>query len=184
MGCRPTARMLLDQIPGHILFSEYPLLSAKDWYLKLGVFFLWISLCSDIHTHTAPPVEPIRNNQLTVKFTEWKDGRICQEKKQAVPSVWGDNSYVSPFIIFHLLSMMGKTEWKTVEGFRKAQCSFIHHSHSVSVSILLLYYAGEDVFSLLLIFLFSPPLTVNKSRPLLTRRTCHRWRLPFYRAIL
>lgn len=75
-------------------------------------------------------------------------------------------------------------DWVTVEGFRRARGSFIHHPQSLSVSILTVVMQGR-VFCLCWWFLsFQPSFTVNKSCPFWARRTCHRWRLPFHRVCL
>lgn len=75
-------------------------------------------------------------------------------------------------------------DWVTVEGFRRAWGSFIHHPQSLFVSILTVVMQGR-VFCLCWgFFSFQPSFTVNKSCPVLARRTCHRWRLPFHRVCL
>lgn len=99
-----------------------------------------------------------------------------------------DNANVIPYnLTLYRTGMEEKTErwglsdcWKIQEN-----PGFIYSSSTVCFYIQPpFYYAGEDVVSLLMIFLFSPPFTVNKSCPVLTRCTCHQWRLPFHRVIL
>lgn len=75
-------------------------------------------------------------------------------------------------------------DWVTVERFRSVQGSFIHHPQSGSKPILLFSMQGNMPCLCWWFFLFSPPFTVNKSYPVLTRHTCHQWRLPFHRVIL
>lgn len=113
----------------------------------------------------------------------WKSDR------QAVQTVGGRyNAYMIKYnLLFHLLETEKETEkwemwdcWKIQESLR-----FIYSSPSVCVCIHPpFYYAGEDVLSLLMIFLSSPLFTVNKSCPVLTRRSRHRWHPPFHQVIL
>lgn len=75
-------------------------------------------------------------------------------------------------------------DWVTVEGFRRAWGSFIHHPQSLSVSILIVVMQGRVFCLCWWFFSFQPSFTVNKSCPVLARRTCHWWRLSFHRFCL
>lgn len=114
------------------------------------------------------------------------DIHLFMAQKRNQPSC-ADNAYVIPYNLrLYRTGMEERTEraglsdcWK----FQESPSFIIHHPQSVSISILLFIKSGK-MRPCWWFFLFSAPFTVNKSCPVLTRRACHRRRLPFHGVIL